>query len=171
MNIKQIIKEEILKEVGDSGSYEWSVDNSNIKDPEYSEVGIDMGRVVYTFKTDGGTPYTVTFNSYGEGEWDREFKANNNYDITNEGNQYKVLATITNITEHFLLNYDVRELEIHHIHTKEESSEILKQFKKGDIGPASPNKRARVNKMFIEKMLPDNYTYHLNGITSMITRK
>ena len=120
----------------------------------------NIHKVDYTFKNSHGTNYTVFFEKKGK-SWVRAFDTDKGYDMTGEGDVYNVLNTITKITIDFLIEYDVNELRILHIPTDEE-------YSKDRYGE---NKRARVNKIFLTKNLPDNYDYKLDGFKSTITKK
>lgn len=138
------------------------VDSSRVYPYDKKEDFIgDIRKVDYTFKNSHGTNYTVFFQKNGK-VWKRAFDTDKGYDMTGEGDVYNVLSTITKITVDFLIEYDVDELKILHIPTDEEYSSP-DRYKE--------NKRARVNKVFLTKNLPDNYNYELDGFKSTITKK
>jgi hypothetical protein len=141
------------------------LDTSTIYPYDKEEVSDEY--VKYYFDNDSGTSYVVYFAykrvslSISDSYWSRSFETKKGYNLTGEGDVYNVLSTISKITVDFLKEYDIDKLVIMHIPEDDEN-----------IGNrASENKRARVNKVFLKRYLPDNYDYKLEGFKSIITKK
>lgn len=167
MNIRNIIKEELIKEVGSiDRPYRW-------EGPIESGWVEDVG---YFFDTDKGNKYIVKFNRYPNEEWERNFTANGKYGETGDNETYRVMATITQITIDFINSYEPNLIVIPHIDTQKEIKTTIDQIRtksakeviklKMDI----PNKRAKLNKIYLERNLPQGYTYELKGSKSIIKK-
>ena len=99
---------------------------------------------VYTFKTDGGVEYTVSFRPYSDfpGAYERDYKPTKgrHTDMTGEGHPLTVGATVMDITNDFLKK--------------------KKNFKKLVISPIS-DKRLTIVKNFLEKHLDSKFFYDI----------
>ena len=135
-----------------------------------------MDDVGYFFKNDRGSNYIVKFNRFANEEWERSFTADGKYMETGEGDVYRVMATVTQITMDFIENYEPNLIEIPHVDTKKEVEDTFRQLK---ISKATDiikmksqlsNKRAKLNRIYLEKNLPQGYSYQLKGSKSIITR-
>jgi hypothetical protein len=115
--------------------------------------------VEYRFKTKSNIEYMVEFK-YVDEKWQRNFKTiTGSYRMTGDNDAYNVLATVTEITVKFLRRKDVSFMDIEHIPAHGEP-----------MNNKVPNKRSRVNKVFLQKWLPDDYTYRMVGSTSKIRK-
>lgn len=154
---------EINELVTTLNTYSWQKEEEKLNDRTILSV-------LYTFTTDNNENYEVLFRnyssiSYGAKEkpykWYRNFfTKEKSYSMTDTHDVYKVLSTISKITADFLNNYDVDILTIEHIPTNRE-----------DINRNISNKRARVNKLFLQKYIPNEYEYKLKGSVSTISKK
>ena len=167
MRISDIIREELIKEVGSlDRPYKW----------EGPVEGGWMDDVGYFFKNDNGSNYIVKFNRFPNEEWERGFTADGKYLETKEGDVYRVMTTVTQITLDFIDSYEPNVLEIPHVDTQKEIKDTFKQLK---TTPATDiikqksetsNKRAKLNRIYLEQNLPQGYSYQLKGSKSIITR-
>jgi hypothetical protein len=154
MNISKLIREELIKEVGNiERSYKWEGPLED--DPVYGNVG-------YFFTNDKGSKYIVKFERFPDDEWERSFTADGKYLETEENDVYRVMSTVTEITLDFIDQYEPLSLDIPHIGTK-------KEVKTSDKSK-TPNKRARLNQIYLGNNLPGGYTYSLKGSTSIIKK-
>lgn len=168
MNISRIIKEELIKEVGNiERTYKW--DGPMESDPVYGDVG-------YFFTADKGSKYVVKFQRFPDNEWERGFTADGKYTETTEGDVYRVMATVTEITLDFIDQYEPNTIEIPHIDTQKEVKKTFADLKTDtaqsiiDKKSKSPNKRARLNQIYLSNNLPGGYTYQLKGSKSIIKK-
>jgi len=130
----------ILQEIGEGGRpYRWGIDL------EFGE------HVQYGFETDTNSEYQVYFESVGEGEtWDvsfavREIGASSsgfNTDvITNKGDVYKVMSTVSDIVKDFINDHE----------------EVLQlKFDPSQTGddPTTKDKRAKLYMAYFKKQMP-----------------
>lgn len=168
MNISRIIKEELLKEVGTiERTYKW--EGPMESDPVYGDVG-------YFFTNDKGSKYVVKFQRFPDNEWERGFTADGKYQETTEGDVYRVMATVTEITLDFIDQYEPNLIEIPHIDTQKEVKKTFSDLKTDtaqsiiDKKSKTPNKRARLNQIYLSNNLPGGYTYQLKGSKSIIKK-
>lgn len=166
MNIVKIIREELIKEVGSlDRTYRW-------EGPLESGW---MDDVSYFFTADKGSKYVVKFQRFPDNEWEREFTADGKYMETSEGDVYKVMSTVTQITLDFIDQYEPMLIEIPHVDTKKEVQKTFSDLKANtamsiiDKKNKTSNKRARLNQIYLSNNLPDGYTYQLKGSKSIIT--
>jgi hypothetical protein len=128
---------------------------------------IDWHSVVYSFTNKDNFDFFVTFAELGEGKYIRSYKTyQQGYSEINTGDVYSILKTITEITIDFINKYSPNEIKIEHMPNRKEYSRWRKdvEFRK------QPNKRALLNKRFLENSLPSNYKYELDGHTTIITK-
>jgi hypothetical protein len=74
-----------------------------------------------------------------------------------------VVKTVTEITIDFINRYDPKIILIEHIPSESEKDDELYR-------PSDENKRTRVHRRFLLRLLPKNYKYSNEGPSSMITR-
>ena len=130
----------ILQEIGEGGRpYEWGID-------------LELGEhVQYGFETDTNSEYQVYFESVGEGEtWDVSFAAREiggsssefSADvITNKGDVYKVMSTVSDIVKDFINDHE----------------EVLQlKFDPSQTGddPTTKDKRAKLYMAYFKKQMP-----------------
>lgn len=168
MDIKKIIKETLILEVGGiENYYPWE---GPFEQGWHDDIG-------YRFTDKNGAKYLVKFTRFPDEEWEREYTADGKYEETGTGDVYKVLSTVTKITLDFIYNFTPALIKIPHINTQKEvdvTFKMLKTSKAEDIInniKNSTNKRARLNRVYLEKNLPSGYTYELRGSDSFIKKK
>lgn len=139
----------------------------------YKEVKTLSG-VSYTFTNKDNIKFNVFFDTNDGERYIREYRVDSEkYGAfeeikTNDG--IGILKTVTDITISFLNKYQPEEVIINHIpstkerldHEKEEDDPFWETYK---------TKRASVNKRFLEKRMPFNYFYELQGNVSYITKE
>lgn len=167
MNIRHIIKEELIKEVGSiDRPYKW-------EGPMESGWMDDVG---YFFDTDSGVKYIVKFHRYPNEEWERGFTADGKYGETGDKDVYRVMSTITQITLDFIDSYEPNMIEIPHIDTQKEIKTTIDQIRAKSakdvikLKMEIPNKRAKLNRIYLERNLPQGYKYELKGSKSIIKK-
>ena len=167
MNISKIIREELIKEVGSiERTYRW----------EGPIEGGWMDDVGYFFTNEKGSRYIVKFQRFPDNEWERGFTADGKYQETSEGDVYRVMATVTEITLDFIDQYEPRVIEIPHIDTQKEVKKTFNDLKTDtaqsiiDRKSKTPNKRAKLNQIYLSNNLPGGYTYQLKGSKSIIKK-
>jgi len=147
--------------------YLFKYDQINEKYDFTSFIKDDMGNYSYTFKGKDDLEFIVNFENLGdaiEGEYARS------YDVTNYKTQYEelgtsdaigILRTVTDITVDFLKNIKPTKIYITHVNTDAEDKKYMRT--------GATNKRAIINKRFLERDIPSDYAYQLRGRTSIIT--
>jgi len=167
VNLKQIIKEALILEVGGiENHYSWT---GPFEQGWHDDIG-------YKFQDKSGANYLVKFTRFPDDVWEREYTADGKYDETGTGDVYKVLSTITKITIDFINEFNPILIRIPHINTQKEVSATFKALKTSsateiiDRIKNSTNKRARLNSIYLKGNLPQGYTYQLKGSDSIIKR-
>jgi len=92
----------------------------------------------------------------------------------NSPNPYKILSTVTKITVDFINEYKPGEVFISHINTNKESMNkfsIQSFLNVNKINYDEPNKRARVNRIYLTKNLPNDYKIESSGSVTYIRKK
>lgn len=85
-----------------------------------------------------------------------------------QSDSFAVLDTVTKITVQFIQDYKPNKIEIDHIPSKKERDN--KEFIKDYLDNKVITKRALINKRFLERDLPKNYSYELVRSKSIITK-
>ena len=167
MNINKIIREELIKEVGSiDRTYPW-------EGPIEQDF---MGNVAYFFTSDKHSHYIIKFDRFPDGEWERNFTADGKYMQTDEGDVYRVMATITEITLDFIDQYEPNKVEISHIDTEKEMRGTVNDIKNQSVldfinnKSKISNKRAKLNQIYLSNNIPTGYTYQLKGSRSVIKK-
>ena len=117
-------------------------------------------KVEYEFFDKNGHLYVVHFTSLKQGNFIRDFFIDkddiNPYKLTNFGDQWNILQTVTDITIEFLRKYNPLTLKIVHV---------------GEKGEGDETKRAIANKRFLQRSVGEiGYGYNLDKSVSMITK-
>jgi len=108
----------------------------------------NLNIITYNFKTDDDYNFSVDFILDGNDIWNRHFSTfEKQFDDINSQERFKILNTITKITLDFIEKYNPKKIKIYHVRSKSEFAN----------NPYDENKRTRVNKYFLEKVLPSNY--------------
>jgi hypothetical protein len=108
----------------------------------------NLNIITYNFKTDDDYNFSVDFIYDGDGVWNRHFSTfENQFDEINSQERFKILNTITKNTLDFIEKYEPKKIKIYHVRSRSEF----------ENNPNDENKRTRVNKYFLEKVLPSNY--------------
>lgn len=125
--------EEFIFEIGDSSSKKYKY-KLNGKFDNMSEFG---KRLYATFKTESGLEYTLTvinINSF----LDVDFTADGEYDETNKGEMFKIMATVVDVIETILnTNNDIRGI----------------RYEPKSKGTDKGNGRDRLYRIFMEKSI------------------
>jgi hypothetical protein len=127
----------------------------------------------YKFTNKNNNKFKVSFNRYNNSTdesgdfYEREYINDNNnkpkFGLIKDNDPFNILRTVTNITIDFIKEYEPNKIVIHHVSTNDE-------IKSGLNTTVDTNKRAKINKRFLENSLPDNYNYELKGSFSYITK-
>lgn len=136
----------------------------------------EYGRNVYKFVCKDGTTIHVQFTEdpdtdgvyyrdYGTGELDCLV-----YDEIGTNDGVRILRTVTRTTIDFLEKVQPDKLLIIHVPTAAEAQEKLANKRFGGVVSNEPNKRAKVNRLFLEQELPSNYTYSIDKSVSKISK-
>lgn len=136
----------------------------------------EYGRNVYKFVCKDGMTIHVQFTEdtdtdnvyyrdYGTGELDCL-----EYDEIGTNDGVRILRTVTRITVDFLDKVQPDKLLIIHVATAAEAQEKLANKRFGGVVSDKPNKRAKVNRMFLERELPSNYAYIIDKSVSIISK-
>lgn len=127
----------------------------------------------YKFVNKNGNRFKVSFNRFNnstdldgvfyEREYINDNKSKPKFGLIGDNNPFNILRTVTKITIDFINKYEPNKIIINHVSTNTEMKSGLNT--KIDI-----NKRAKINKRFLDDSLPDNYKYELKGSISTITK-
>ena len=159
------IGEQQLNELGDPGKiYNWD----RIREDSKSS------SIFYRFINKYGTEYRVWFDWSGEevdgvdtDVYSRNFQTlKGGFDETGEGDVLNVIRTVTDITRDFIEKFNPDEIRINHIVSDKEEKKGLSTLNVDTV-----SKRAKINKVFLEKIIPNDYGYFLIGSTSHIKKK
>ena len=135
----------------------------------------------YLFTNKFDTEYKVVFMLVEDEEGDyyvRNFTTKKGFEETGEGDILNVINTISAITADFINEYQPSEIHINHIASKNEIDKMLtgdesdedKNRKIAEFNVDSVSKRAKVNRLFLLKHLPKNYSYRLEGSNSILSK-
>jgi len=139
----------------------------------YKEIKSPSG-VSYTFTNKDNIKFNVYFDTSGGDRYTREYRIDSDkygaFEEIKTNDVMGIIKTVTDITISFINKYQPDEIVITHIpstkekveHNKEEDDEFWETF---------TTKRATVNKRFLEKKIPFNYYYELQGNVSYITKE
>lgn len=117
----------------------------------------------YNFTNKDGLHFQVDFFNQGNERYVRCYKTiEHGESELNTNDAFEILSTVSNITLDFIKKYHPYMILIKHNDTKKERELNYEPFS---------NKRALANKRFLERIIPDNYTYELKGSSSIITKK
>ena len=156
--LKKIIKEEaqkLVKEIGEASGKKYSWDQ--LESGDLSKSG---GSQSYDFWSESGVKYIVTLTH--ENEFiEIDFLADRNYDTTNRGELYSVMATIVDI-----IKFAIKDL------TKGSSGEEdIRGLKYVPVGKGSDllgTQRDQLYRAYIEKALPGVEIINLRGNTFVV---
>lgn len=140
-------------------SYKWT-SNSVTLPLKFGE------EVYYYFSNKNGIEFQVEFVGK-EGYWTREYRklTGNPFSVLDKVDIWEILETITDITIEFIKDYKPVQIKITHIpNTKEMKTGGFSYWK------SKTTKRALINKRFLEKKIPKDYSYQLIGSTSFIKK-
>ena len=132
-----------------------------------------LNHIDYKFTNKNDNKFKVSFVRFNnstdpdgvfyEREYINDNKSKSKFGLTNDNDAFNILRTVTNITINFIKEYEPNKIIIHHVSTNIE-------IRSGLDTKIDTNKRARINKNYLEKSLPDNYKYELSGSFSYITK-
>jgi len=116
----------------------------------------------YEFTNKDGLHFHVRFYNQGDGYYVRCYGTKEYGESEINGTDaFGILSTVSKITLDFIKKYQPVIIQINHNNTKKEHN----------LSRSYTNKRALANKRFLERIIPDNYTYELNGSSSTIRKK
>lgn len=158
LTLKKLIKEEaqkLVKEIGEASGkkYEWE----QLRSGDLSKPG---ARQKYSFLSDSGAQYIVTLTH--ENEFiEIDFLADGDYNMTNRGELYSVMATIVDIVK-----FAIKDL------TKGSSgNEDIRGLKYMPVGKGNDllgMQRDKLYQAYIEKALPGVEIINLRGNTFVV---
>ena len=129
--------------------------------------------IIYKFTNIDNIEFKVTFFRNISNTYEREYRIVSNmygeFEEINTNDSISILKTITDITISFINKYQPEEIEINHIPSQKERLKYQHE-EDSDFWFTHNTKRALINKRFLEKRIPSNYFYELNGMTSTITK-
>ena len=135
----------LLKEVGEASATPYKVE-LDFYEPA---VGPELGEARYTFKTDSGLEYEVKLLEINKGtRLLVAFKLDDGYyeDETNQGEQYKIMATVVNIVKQHLMK--------------------ATKIKEITFSPSKANstdqRRSQFYKAYIDKQLPGSKVHTMS---------
>jgi len=122
--------------------------------------------ISYSFTNKEGIEFVVCFKKMKNSTYEREYFTTNRskFGDINSNDVYGIMNSVTQITIDFIKKYKPKEIIIYHIPSQKER--VLKKAGKFDY--STPTKRAILNKRFLERSIPSNYTYELRGSNSYI---
>jgi hypothetical protein len=119
----------------------------------------DLNMWSYNFKTNDDFNFSVDFIHDEDDSWSRHFRTKEKmFDELNTKEKFKILNTITKITLDFIDTIKPKKIKIYHVRSRKEFVNH----------PNDENKRLRVNKYFLSKVLPNNYKINTFGNESEI---
>lgn len=127
----------------------------------------------YEFTTKNNIEIVVKFCNLGlidDEKYTREYynKNGRKYAELKDGDSFSILDTVTKITIQFIKDFSPNRIEIDHIPTARERENT--KFVMDYLSNSVVTKRAIINKRYLERELPESYSYKLVNSKSIITK-